>query len=348
MNRVMISLKKYIESQTEELLSAAMAAYKAALTAMAKAGAEAIPHLGPGLRQKLDHLQANLGHNISVGEIARAQQSVDLELEQWSAGATQYFTDKTKEIQEIMVAVATATEALGERDQRYTLEFSGLTTKLHSIAKLGELSSIRRSIVESASELKAVVGKMAAEGEESISQLRAEVALYRTKLEQSKMREAHDSLTGLAGRSEVESQIEERIGWRRAFCLAIIDLNGFKGVNDTHGHNAGDDALRQFATELKAQFRPTDVVGRWGGDEFVVVVDSDLEEARVRMDRVRQWVFGQYTISTGKGNIEVVMSASIGIASWDRAESAVELIARADERMYTEKKVTSMARRGVA
>ncbi len=344
----MISLKKYIESHSDEMLRAAMAAYKAALSTMAKAGAEAIPHLGAGLRQKLDLLQENLSQSTSADEIARAQQNVDQELGAWSASASQYLNDKTKEVQEIMVAVAIATEALGERDQRYALQFGGLTTKLNSIAKLGDLSSMRRSIVESASELKAVVGKMATEGEESIAQLRAEVTLYRSKLEQSKQREAQDTLTGLASRREVEIQIEDRISWRRAFCLAIIDLNGFKAINDTYGHNAGDDVLRQFATELKDQFRATDVVGRWGGDEFVVVVDSDLEEARLRMDRVRQWVFGQYTISNGKGNVEVVMKASIGIAEWNRTENAVELVARADERMYAEKSVTRIPRRGVA
>lgn len=344
----MISLKKLIESQSEELFAAAMVAYRAALSAMGKAGAEAIPHLGTGLRQKLNRLQESLDSNVSVSDITRAQQNVDVELGQWSANATQYFTDKTKEIQEIMVAVASATEALGERDQRYTLEFGGLTTKLHSIARLGDLTSIRRSIVESATELKTVVGKMAAEGEQSISQLRAEVELYRNKLEQSQQREALDPLTGLASRREIEIQIEERIRWKRDFSLAIIDLNGFKEINDTYGHNAGDDALRQFSVELKAQFRPTDVVGRWGGDEFVVVVDSGLEEARLRMDRVRQWTFGQYTISDGKGNVEVTISASIGIAAWDQKENAAEMIAHADALMYAEKKIKSMPRRVVA
>ena len=156
-----------------------------------------------------------------------------------------------------------------------------------------------------ATELKAAVGKMAEEGEQSISQLRAEVAHYRGKLEQSEKRAALDPLTGLASRREVEAQIEDRISWKRAFCLAILDLNGFKKINDLHGHVAGDDALRQFANELKAQFRPVDIVGRWGGDEFVIILDSGPEEAQARLDRVRQWVFGQYTVNSGREIIQV-------------------------------------------
>jgi diguanylate cyclase (GGDEF)-like protein len=344
----MISLKKHMEAHAEELLKAAMGAYRAALAAMAKAGAQAAPQLGDSLQQKLTLLQQSIADSSSSVEMARVQQNVDLELGQWGDKAAQHSIEKEKEIKEIMVAVAAATEALGERNHHYATEFSELTTRLHSIARLDDLSSIRRSVTQSATELKAVVGKMAAEGEQSVMQLRAEVSHYRDKLAQSEKREAVDPLTGLASRREIDAQIDERISWRRPFCLAVLDLNGFKRINDVYGHIAGDDALRQFADELKAQFRPIDVVGRWGGDEFVVIVDSDLEDARARLERVRQWAFGDYTISTGRENIQVDLKASIGIAAWDLKESAVELMARADERMYAEKKVTSMPRRVVA
>jgi diguanylate cyclase (GGDEF)-like protein len=203
-------------------------------------------------------------------------------------------------------------------------------------------------VVESANELKTVVAKMAEEGDRSISQLRAEVANYRARLEQSEKREAVDPLTGLANRREIEAQIEDRIAWQRGFCLAILDLNGFKRINDIHGHVAGDDLLKQFATELRAHLRASDLVGRWGGDEFVIVVDSGLDEAQVCLERVREWTFGEYKISKGKETVEVAVRASIGLAAWDGQESAVELLARADKCMYVEKKLTTMPRRGVA
>ena len=344
----MISLKKHIEAHGEELSRSAVGAYRATLTAMARAGAQAMPHLGSGLLERMGILQENLSGNVTPGELASVQQGVELQLGQWGDSAAQYSKDSAREVREMMIAVAATAEALGERDQRYSNQFSGLTTKLHSIAELEDLSSIRRSVVQSATELKTAIEKMAEEGEQSISQMRAEVMHYRARLEQSEKRESVDLLTGLANRREIEAQIEERISWRRGFCLAILDLNGFKRINDVHGHVAGDDLLKQFAGEMKALFRPTDLVGRWGGDEFVVVVDDDLKGAQIRLDRVRQWAFGEYTISTGKDTVQVVLHASIGIAVWDREESAVELTARADERMYAEKKVTSVPKAGAA
>jgi diguanylate cyclase len=344
---MVISLKKHMDAYTEELAKAVVSAYKAALVAVGKAGALAMPHLGDGLVQKLNVLQQELSVSAKPDEIEQMQQGVERELTQWGESAAQYSREKAKEIKEIMVAVAATAAAVGERDQRYTSHFSGLTTRLHSIAKLEDLSSIRHSVMESATELKTVVAKMAEEGEQSISRLRAEVANYRVRLEESEKRESVDPLTGLANRREIEAQVEERMSWKRTFCFAMLDLNGFKRINDMYGHVAGDDLLKQFAAELKAQFRSTDIVGRWGGDEFVILVDSGIEEAQVSLDRVRKWAFGDYKISGGKDIVHAAVRASIGLAEWNGKEKAVELLARADGRMYAEKKVTNMPRKSI-
>jgi diguanylate cyclase (GGDEF)-like protein len=337
-----ISLKKHIDG--EALAKPVLSAYRAALMAMGNAGAQAVPHLGASLVQKLTLLRQNLPDSVTSEELAAVRQSIDRDLAEWGESAAQYSRDKAKEIKEIMVAVAETAAAVGERDQRYSAQFTGLQTRLQSIAKLEDLSSIRRSVMESATELKTAVEKMAEEGEKSLSQLRAEVETYRTKLEQSEKREAVDPLTGLANRREIESQLEERISSKRAFTVAILDLNGFKEINDVHGHIAGDDLLKQFSGELKAQFRASDVVGRWGGDEFLVIVDSEFE-ANKSIERVRQWVFGDYKINSGKEVFQAAVRASIGMAVWDGKESVTALIARADDRMYAEKKATKAGAR---
>jgi diguanylate cyclase len=339
-----ISLKRHIEASAEELAKTVLSAYQAALGSMAKACTQAVPHIGGGLTQKLAALQKNISPSMSADDMAAIQQCVDKDLATWAESAGQYSEDKANEVKEIMVAVAAAAAAVGERDQRYANQFSGLTTRLHSIAKLEDLTKVRRSVLESATELKSAVKKMAEDGEQSLSQLRAEVANYRSKLAQSEQREAVDPLTGLASRREIDAQIEERISWRQSFCLAVLDLNGFKWINDIHGHVAGDDLLKQFAAELKARVNGTDAVGRWGGDEFVVVIDADLSEAKTRMERIRDWVFGNYNINRGNDTVEVTLKASIGIAAWDGTESAVELLARADRKMYAEKKVAGATR----
>jgi diguanylate cyclase (GGDEF)-like protein len=304
---------------------------------MGNAGALAIPDLGADLQARVRSLQEALSGSVTMDRLAGAQQAVDEEFGQWAESAAQYSQDKAKEVREIMIAVASAAAAIGQRDQRYASQFSGLTARLQSIAKLGDLSSIRKSVLESANELTTVAAKMTQDGEESISQLRAEVASYRAQLEQSRRREAADPLTGLANRREIENRVEERISWKQNFCLAMLDIDEFKFVNDAHGHMAGDDLLKKFSDELQLHVRSTDVVGRWGGDEFIVIVDADLAETETVLERLRGWVAGEYQISGGRGDVTVKLRVSLGVAAWDGKEEIVELIARADERMYAEK-----------
>lgn len=344
----MISLRKHIEAHGEEFAKSTLSAFQAALDSTAQACMQAVPQVGAGLSRKLSGLHENLSIHSAPEDVTQAQQEAERELTAWAESAAQYSQEKTNEVKEIMVAVATAAVAGGERDQRYSTQFNGLTTRMHSIAKLEDLTRVRRSVLEIAAELKTAAKKMAEEGEKSITQLRAEVATYRTRLAQSEERESIDPLTGLANRREIDSLIEERIRWRQEFCLVILDLNGFKKINDTYGHVAGDDLLRQFAAELKTRVRSNDPIGRWGGDEFVVVFDTNLHEARIRMDRIREWVFGDYEINNGREIVQVNLRASIGIAEWDKKESAIELLARADERMYAEKKLVSMPQSVVA
>jgi diguanylate cyclase (GGDEF)-like protein len=117
----------------------------------------------------------------------------------------------------------------------------------------------------------------------------------------------------------------------------MIDIDGFKKVNDAHGHLAGDELLKQFATELRSAFRSTDVIARWGGDEFLVLMDCAEEEAGDRVERLRKWVCGDYTLQGRSGTIKLRLDASIGLAGHRSKEPLQTLVARADAAMYAGK-----------
>jgi len=148
-----------------------------------------------------------------------------------------------------------------------------------------------------------------------------------------------DELTGLSNRRNVEERIEARIAKGQPFCVAILDLDKFKQVNDTYGHLAGDSLLKQFAAELRTNSRGHDTVGRWGGDEFILVLDTDLADANLQLDRTKKWMFGEYKIQPGAGasEVKVCATASIGLAEWKSGESITDVIEHADNSMYTEK-----------
>ena len=97
--------------------------------------------------------------------------------------------------------------------------------------------------------------------------------------------------------------------------------------------------LKQFAVELQSNARSGDLVGRWGGDEFVVILACDKVGAVSHVDRIREWVFGKYTINNGQNNAGPVIhvDASIGVAEWKVGKHLQQLIAEADAAMYQDK-----------
>jgi diguanylate cyclase (GGDEF)-like protein/PAS domain S-box-containing protein len=158
-------------------------------------------------------------------------------------------------------------------------------------------------------------------------------------------RSLHDPLTGLANRV----LLFDRIGHALAradrtsspTCLFLLDLDGFKDVNDTHGHAAGDELLQQFAVRLSAGLRPGDTAARLGGDEFVVLCeDTSEEQADVIADRLRAAAAWPFDLPTGR----VTIGASVGVSSSaDPADEPAELVRRADASMYAEKRARRSA-----
>ncbi len=155
-------------------------------------------------------------------------------------------------------------------------------------------------------------------------------------------RARHDALTGLPGRDEIRSRLEAslRSAYRHDGIVGVLflDLDGFKAINDSMGHEAGDALLKAFAHRLRGSVRADDIVGRFGGDEFVVVcTDLDRDSAlREVAENIRQAFSRPIGIPSGS----VLMTPSIGIASATRSNPAQadELIARSDQAMYRAKR----------
>jgi diguanylate cyclase (GGDEF)-like protein/PAS domain S-box-containing protein len=138
-----------------------------------------------------------------------------------------------------------------------------------------------------------------------------------------------DALTGLPNRRALDEQLPREMARARRgeseLCLAIVDLDRFKGYNDANGHVAGDELLRDCAIAWDSVLRGEDLLVRFGGEEFLVVIpDTQLEQAEEIVERLRAATPGEQTCSAG-------------IAVWDGAESIDELVARADSALYVAK-----------
>ncbi|MEO9078202.1 MAG: GGDEF domain-containing protein [Rhodanobacter sp.] len=145
-----------------------------------------------------------------------------------------------------------------------------------------------------------------------------------------------DELTGLANRRHADNYLlTQETGAQRSgsgFSVVLIDLDNFKHINDTLGHEAGDRALRAFADVARSLMRPTDLMARWGGEEFLIIMpDTSIEEAWAAAVRLLEHV--RNLTATDPGPI----SFSAGVAHSKSCEAFANTVARADRRMYAAK-----------
>jgi diguanylate cyclase (GGDEF)-like protein len=313
---------------------------------MGEAAAQACPPAGESLQAALLKLSAFLTNPGSAGEVAGMTRTIQNELRSWAEHASKLFQQSSSEIQEVLLMAGTAARQVGERDRRNNSRLTEFGERLQATTKLGDLITVRLSLGQHTADLKSYVAQMAKESDATIAHLRAQIAGYEAKLEEMEHIASQDALTGLSNRRKVERQIETRIRSSQVFSVISLDLNGFKLLNDTYGHLAGDDLLKQFATELRTVFRAHDVIGRVGGDEFVVLVDGDLGMASGRLERIRRWVNGSYALTGTSNAPKVKVTAAAGIAQWTPGETMRDVLGRADAAMYADKPKVSAITRG--
>jgi diguanylate cyclase (GGDEF)-like protein len=247
---------------------------------------------------------------------------------------------------------ADALDAQLERDRRstyFTLAAVGVTSGLLALLLIGRvvapLAQFRRALdalgrgrlgervrvggVDEVGALAAAFNHMAAQLEEERERL---IVMSLT-----------DALTGLANRRYFDRQLEREVArarrYRRALALIMVDLDHFKRLNDTHGHQAGDRVLADVARVIEREVRPSDAVARVGGEEFAVILSEASFATAVQVaERLRRAVAGRAPRPGGDGAADFVpITASFGVAVWAPGMEGKALFAAADEALYRAK-----------
>jgi diguanylate cyclase (GGDEF)-like protein len=174
-------------------------------------------------------------------------------------------------------------------------------------------------------------------------QLQAEIAERQRAEAQVRHQATHDMLTGLPNRALFHERLHQAIAQApgRGFAMAMLDIDGFKAVNDTHGHPVGDALLQSIAVRLRAHVRAGDTVARLGGDEFALILE-DAAQLPLLLERCQQLcdtLALPYPLPGPAGEVVARVSASIGIALWNSGTPSDEaLIQAADRALYEAKR----------
>lgn len=172
-----------------------------------------------------------------------------------------------------------------------------------------------------------------------VERLRREVALARARIGELEARADIDPLLDILNRRGFERELKRALAFAKRYgtqaVLMYVDLDGFKTVNDRHGHGTGDALLKALSSELTAHVRASDIVGRLGGDEFGVVIWRADEAQASAKARELEALIGRVSVTHGQARVRV--GASVGTAPLLPDATTGEIIEAADRAMYTRK-----------
>lgn len=228
--------------------------------------------------------------------------------------------------------VGLISEAVGEATDLNDLKTS-VQTQLHGI--MGAMDEFVTAETQREQELEQQLAAM----REKLDVIQSEAKAIRKKLHNETLRALTDTLTHIPNREAFDERFtlerERYLRYKHPICIAILDIDHFKRVNDNHGHLVGDRVLQEVARTIKEMVRKTDFVARYGGEEFVVILpETTLEQAEIALNKIREAIACLSIKALGSGG-KVTLSA--GAAAFQLGELGEELVGRADKALYQAK-----------
>ena len=238
-------------------------------------------------------------------------------------------------VRALLDAMSNANAGLHADLTKFTNESSSILAQAQGNGDAQSSEELFRAMTASSGWLLSQVDSARKELESTRSQL----SVMQTELERAQQQAVSDPLTGLPNRRALDGVLSREIARARRhktqLCVALLDIDHFKKINDTHGHDIGDRALQHLADTIRAAVRETDVLARLGGEEFVLVLpDTPLVGAEFTMNRLLRTAQGTPLAVNDK---QVVVAFSAGLAQWQGDESAEQIVKRADTAMYQAK-----------
>ena len=225
----------------------------------------------------------------------------------------------------------------------FSHEMEELTREIESTNDFSQLSRLVNQVAQKSRGIQAEIirtrDELIAEQARAVENL-AKVRMLEDELDALSQRVNEDALTAALNRRGLDQAFDiecaRAVRERRPMTVALLDVDNFKAINDRLGHSVGDEALKHLVAAVREALRPTDVLARFGGEEFVILLPNANPEAAAQvMKRVQRELTRRFFLHN---NEKVLITFSAGIALWKEGESQDQITARADAALYRAKK----------
>ena len=245
---------------------------------------------------------------------------------------------RRRQMVELVALVREAMSTLVGDTATFDAGMNAAAGRFDAMLKLDSLTQIKIQLTREVCELKRLTDERQKSWNATVSGFATRITELEEQLAATEQQATSDAMTGLANRGMFDRTLKEMADAKGShFVLALIDVDNFKFVNDTHGHQAGDEVLTLVATCLKSAFRSDDLVARHGGDEFAVLIKNlSLYQAETRVCGALDSMVANRPYS-GSGE-PIPFTLSVGLAEFSAGDTTRSLIQRADEALYEAKR----------
>lgn len=259
-------------------------------------------------------------------------------------GSRTYHAEREKELAEVISILRDAAKLSVGTSTDFNSQILASSERLNRISELENIRELRKRMGEEVTGLRRAVAEKQQKDDEAYSQLTARVETLQRKLSEMEVEATLDALTKVGNRRRFDSALRRLVGTANesgsSLALAMIDVDHFKKINDTHGHPVGDRVLLCVAQWLSRGVRQTDVVCRYGGEEFSILLPgASATEVEGRMKKLLMDIANssyEYDVLGRKEKVQFTVSC--GLVDLDTNETEELFVKRADEALYEAKK----------
>lgn len=255
-----------------------------------------------------------------------------------------YLNDREKEFTNIIGLLTTGINTLNDENQAFNARLYQRSTKLEEITYLNDIRKIKEELKHEVEQIQYAVREKHHQDAKKLESLSREVESLKVDFQKAQHASMTDGLTGVYNRLAFDTQMTALLDRQAVtglvFSLLLIDIDDFKRINDTYGHQVGDRVILAVAQQCKTAVRRDDMVARYGGEEFAVLLPGAslrhaLKKARALCKAIAS---ARYTLDAEKPHTTLSFTISIGVSACQADDTVTSVIERADKALYEAKR----------
>ncbi|UCD78377.1 MAG: diguanylate cyclase [Desulfobacterales bacterium] len=255
-----------------------------------------------------------------------------------------YLKTREGELKDIIEILTNAMVALDTENQQYNQKVLAESEKIERITYLDDIKKIKQALIQEIEQIRATVKEKQTRDNIKLEILSKQVNTLNVQLERARTESLCDGLTGIYNRKAFDHKIGDLVHKntvsRLPFSLLMIDIDDFKKINDTFGHQTGDRVIMAIANKCRLSIRSEDFLARYGGEEFVIILPgASLKNAVKKANHICKSIAAtRYSLDEVHGSPTLSITVSIGVSSHQNADTIATVTQRADQALYAAKR----------